>query len=1851
MNCTLELPWVWHHIAQWLCAMTLTKKIILFSSLVVPVLAIAIYSFFQIRQSTYDRVTNNSQELAGLYANILEYRLNVTREVGLGFTDNAHFRNHIALQQWEEAKELLVRLPQDFSFIDRVLLFDTQGTLHADVPGHPERIGVNASMNPWYKGVVSNQWEPYLGNVYRRATTPRIMVVPFAIPIKSEAGEPIGIILLQIQMDKLITWNNIGNGRLLVVDQAGTVVADSHNAYPDSLMSYSGSEAVMKALKGEAGTDIGVEPMEGKQMLSTYAPVETYHWGIIVQNDLSILQSARQGLIGVMILYGVVLLLVISFAWLIIWEVGRTRKMDETLRQYAGLVENAHVMVRNLEGYIIFWPLGMEKLYQWTAAEIVGKNKLEILKTEFPRPIEEIQQQLIDRGEWIGELKHFRKDGSAIFVVSHWVLTRNAAGEPMTVLETNNDITLLKKAEGELERLNAGLEQEISQRTRSLYSNEKRFRALIENSQDAVSLHAIDGRTLYQSPARYRMLGYAETESLGLSFTSPDYFHPDDRAYAMQRLEMAHENPGRAINCVFRVRHKNGHYIWMEGTIFSLVDDPDLNGIVLNMKDVTARKEAEQQLEKSERRFRALIEHAEDIISLNGKDGGLLYGSPSLSRLLGVPMQELMGKPSLSMDEPDLVGALIEVREKVFRQPGAPVFTRLKMRDRQGHYHWLEGAITNLLDDPDVGAVVSNLRDVTKRVEAEHQLRESEERYRAVVDNNADAIIITSLDGTIRSFNPSACKTFLYNDDEFVSLNYRDLMDAADQKWLEEQSMLGGHRDFRGELRYLRRGNVSFPADVSINIIQLSSGETILASIIRDISDRKILEEQQREYVTIINSTDDAIYSGSLDGIVSTWNHGAEKLFGFTANEVIGKPVAVTVPEYLWDELAELSLRIRRGEYINHFETVRLHKDGRLVPVSLTLSPMFNAHGELSGASGIARNITQQKLAEHALQKSEKLYRNLFENLVDGFSYGRVIFEEDKPVDVEYLHVNQNFERMAGATNMSGHRASAVSPGLRNRDVRDFLARAALTGQSGKFETFIKHRNIWVEASVYSPEPGFFVALVADVTGKKNAALKIEASERYYKAMLDNTSDGIILMDALGNITYESPSVEELSGYNNGDRLGLGIDRFVHPDDADQLATLKRVLAEHQQVPIPFSLRFLHRKGHYLWMEGTLNNLLAETHVHAIVANVRDVTNRHEAEQQISLLHEHQRLTAERLSTILNTLPASIALIDGKGVIIEVNQEWINVAGGKGFIGASLGIGDNYLEISGRSKRVSVDDITAVTEGISGILSGANRMFSHEYSHISHDHNKNWFRIMVAPLQQSSSGAVIMHVNITEQRLNQEQIVAGEERFNIFMDSTPFVAWMIDDLGRFTYVNKAWSKVFGENPSGWKGLTVYDIFPPDIAHGMKASDAQLIARDGMIENIFNMPLGSWRVIRFSFTGVMGQRLVGGIAMDITKEIESQLKIAASERRFRALIEHGYDGITLNNERGEVIYISKGGLAIFGSALEERLGRNTMEVIHPDDAELAMDLLRKATQSPNAIYNYCLRARHTDGHYIWLEGIITSQLENPDVRAIVNNYRDITERKKTEEQIQLLNADLEHRVQERTRQLAAVNKELEGFTYSVSHDLRAPLRIIDGFSQMLVEDYAAKLDAEGRNNLEVIMKNTKKMGQLIDDLLNFSRLGRAEMHIGTVNMNVLVEEVLQDLRLGGTKLPDIQIEKLPSAWGDSNLLRQVWVNLISNAVKYSSKNPKALVEIGSHIENANRVYFVRDNGVGFDVRYKQKLFGVFQRLHKQEDFPGTGVGLALTQRIVNRHEGMIWADSWPNQGSMFSFHLGLHPEAK
>ncbi len=407
----------------------------------------------------------------------------------------------------------------------------------------------------------------------------------------------------------------------------------------------------------------------------------------------------------------------------------------------------------------------------------------------------------------------------------------------------------------------------------------------------------------------------------------------------------------------------------------------------------------------------------------------------------------------------------------------------------------------------------------------------------------------------------------------------------------------------------------------------------------------------------------------------------------------------------------------------------------------------------------------------------------------------------------------------------------------------------------------------------------------------------------------------------------------------------------------------------------------------------------------------------------------------------------------------------------------------------------------------------------------------------------------------------------------------------------------------------------------------------------------------WQRI-FSYGGTLvhdpaGQPLLATVTIcDITERKRGEAALRASEHRFRALIEQSADSIALIDADNKILYLSPSVARVEGYEPEDLLGRNGVENTHPDDLPLLHEMVGRLLANPGQPLPVSWRRRHKRGHWVWLEGVATNLLHDPAVGAIVTNYRDITERKRAELEIRELNATLERRVAERTAQLEATNKELEAFSYSVSHDLRAPLRAMDGFSQAVVEDYGQQLPEEGRRFLETIRAGAQRMGVLIDELLAFARLSRQPLNTHNVDMDLVVRSTLEELRPEqGDRLVELRIGALRPCQADPALIKQVWINLLSNALKYTRKCERVVIEIGCAEETDETVYFVRDNGTGFDMQYAHKLFGVFQRLHRAEDYEGTGVGLAIVQRIIHRHGGRVWAKSAVDRGATFYFTLG------
>ena len=491
---------------------------------------------------------------------------------------------------------------------------------------------------------------------------------------------------------------------------------------------------------------------------------------------------------------------------------------------------------------------------------------------------------------------------------------------------------------------------------------------------------------------------------------------------------------------------------------------------------------------------------------------------------------------------------------------------------------------------------------------------------------------------------------------------------------------------------------------------------------------------------------------------------------------------------------------------------------------------------------------------------------------------------------------------------------------------------------------------------------------------------------------------------------------------------------------------------------------------------------------------------------------------------------------------------------------------------------------------------------------------------------------------------------SSEARYRQLADSMPQIVWTTDADDRIDFQNRHVDDLVGALPRNeWIGL----VHPDDReSYSRNWQEAQRRREPYQCEYRLRLAAGDYRWhLRRSVPAFAGGAVEKWYST--ATDIHDQKMAEESLRENRAMLRLVLDSIPTGvfwkdrNSRYQGcnrVVADAMGLADPGDIC----GRSNSELpsITREQSEQFVRVDREVMDADRPRFHIVEPMSLADGSTIWLD---TSKLPMHDaagqVTGILGTWEDITERRNAEREIRELNADLEKRVAERTVQLEQANKELESFTYSVSHDLRGPLRAVNGFSKILVDDYGPVLPDEARVYLGDVRAGALRMGRLIEDLLAFSKLGRKPVYKRLIDVHKLVEECWNEIRPKDTdRMLECHLQRLPACLADRALLKQVFLNLLSNAVKYTSKCERAIVEIGALPDADGPGYYVRDNGVGFDMRYAEKLFAVFQRLHRSEDYEGTGVGLAIVQRIVARHGGRVWAEAAPDRGATFFFTL-------
>ena len=962
----------------------------------------------------------------------------------------------------------------------------------------------------------------------------------------------------------------------------------------------------------------------------------------------------------------------------------------------------------------------------------------------------------------------------------------------------------------------------------------------------------------------------------------------------------------------------------------------------------------------------------------------------------------------------------------------------------------------------------------------------------------------------------------------------------------------------------------------------------------------------------------------------------------------------------------------------------------------LILGLIFGCVMVAIGAIGIVwqRNLKAQYRAlfqaEAVRRETEKLYRSLFDNMLNGFAYCRMIYEQDRPRDFVFLAVNNAFGPLTGLKDVVGKKASEVIPGIWEKDqaVLEIYGRVARTGAPEKLEIYVETMKMWFSVSVYRTQVGHFVTVFDAITRRKQMEQTLRESEEHYRLLADNAEDFVALHDTQGNRLYVSPSYFRVTGWKPEEIYNTSWRRRLHPEDAPVVEQARQANLAGQTTTIEHRIRC--RDGSWIWVEARCKPILgSDGKVERLLLWSRDITARKRAElalregeallRSITDHSEDMIFVKDRDSRFLFMNPAGLRLTDltQEQILGRTDLEWNpNTSEAAGFMAA-----DRRVVTSGQGETIE-EDVTSPD--------GVKRIFL----------TKKTPRL---DAEGNVIGVVGVCRDITGRKRAEEALRESEERFRtLYTSMTEIVALheiVTDAEGqavdyRILDCNPAFTKVTGISRDRAIGALASELYGTGKAPYLDIYARVAATGEPASFEAFFAPMAK----HFEISGFSPRRgQFATVAGDITDRKLAERRLAKQQALLEGINRVLREAIRCETEQelaDKCLTVAQElTLSQFGF-VNELNATGTMDCLaltnpgwdackmpHAEAAVLLKDMpLRGIQATPirtgeSVIVN--APASHPDwvglpkGHpplhrflgvplktgerAIGLIGLANkpTDYDAEDLQvaeSVASAFLEALLRLRARQQMRALNAFLDRRVQERTTQLETANSELESFSYSVSHDLRAPLRAISGFAGILTEDYAQHLDDEGRRLVGTISGEAKRMGQLIDDLLEFSRVGRRPLQATEVDMNALAKAAYDECaaQTPGRNI-QFKLHPLPPAQGDSSMLRQVWTNLLSNAVKYTRPKPVAEIEITGREDNGELIYSVKDNGTGFDMQYVQKLFGVFQRLHSETEFEGTGVGLALVQRIIHRHGGRVWAESTLNEGATFYVSLPARKE--
>ncbi len=970
-------------------------------------------------------------------------------------------------------------------------------------------------------------------------------------------------------------------------------------------------------------------------------------------------------------------------------------------------------------------------------------------------------------------------------------------------------------------------------------------------------------------------------------------------------------------------------------------------------------------------------------------------------------------------------------------------------------------------------------------------------------------------------------------------------------------------------------------------------------------------------------------------------DHGLPSFDGFSALELARQQRPdipfIFVTGSMGEELAIDSLREGATDY------VLKSRISNLVPA-------------VQRALRLAEERTARKRAEKDLRDSEERFRLLVSGVKD---YAICMLDPDGRIS----------SWNAGAELVLGHRARDVigqhfgcfyreSERNSGKPPRD-LEIAAAEGRFEEENWRVRGGSIpfWAHVDIRALRDGSgqlrgFTQVTRDVTERMRTQEALRKSEERYRRLVELCPDALMVLHH-GDIAFLNTAAQRLLSANEPEQLlGRPFLEFIHPDGREAVAArLERLAARESNSP------WTGNASAPPFVEETIVRLDG-SEVCAEIGAIR-MTFQDEPAMQI-ILHDinaqkhavaAMRASEARKTAVLETSLDAIVGIDHKGVV----REW-NPAAEKMF-------GHRRDQVLGNRLEALIIPPATTQKYLPGLadylMTGAGSLLGRPIEVTARRANGEEFPIELAltqiPVADPPFYTAFMR-DITDRKNSEEALRRSEARKSAILESALDAIVTIDAQGKIIEWNPAAEKIFGYSRELALGRAFTELMAPasneelnrkGLGRYLQTGRGRLLGQ--RLELMALRANGAEFPVELTITHISSgeQTVFTSFIRDITERRRTEEALRKSEERFRLLVEGVEDyAIYMLDPHGRVTTWNVGAERIHGYRAQEIVGRRFHRFYTPEDCDR-----RKPDQ---ALAVATSEGRYHDEHWLvrkngapfWASFVITAlRDEGSKLTGFSTIARDVTTRKQAEDEIRRLNAALERQVKERTAELEAAYNEIEAFSYSISHDLRAPLIHIAGFVEMLKSDLGAKLDDRSRRHLETICNSTETMGRMITDLLTLSRIGRADMRKVRLNLGDLVKDVQREL------LPQLQnrtvhwtVAELPEVNADPVLLRQAMFNLLSNALKFTRKRPEARIEIGQAPTDTEAVVYVRDNGVGFDMQYAAKLFGVFQRLHPATEFEGSGIGLANTRRIIQRHGGRTWAESRPNDGATFYFSL-------